>query len=105
MGQFAESFVKPTSEAWTGVEVVRRAVPRLPKISTKQLIGVVQGGGQLPPNFQGGNKGAVSERNMMRQQQPADMQIIKSYGTSKSRSKGDGFCYYYNNKRPMNRNV
>jgi hypothetical protein len=65
-------------------------------------MGVVHGGGQLPANFQG-NKGAVSERSMMRQQQPVDMQIIKSYGL-KSRSKADGFCYYYNNKR-MNRNV
>jgi hypothetical protein len=89
--------VKPATEAWTGVEVMRRTVPRLPKISTKQLIGVVHTSGQLPIK----STGLPSERGA--RQQPVDMQIIKNYG--KAKAKGDGFCYYYNNKKPMNRNV
>ena len=88
--------MKPNNEAWTGVEIVKRSVPRLPKISTKQLIGVVHGGGQLAPNF----------HNRISVRQASDLQIIKSYSgvNKKANRNGDGFCYY-SHKKPMKRNV
>ncbi len=99
IGQYMESFVKPSNEGWSQVEITRRTVPRLPKITTKQLISVVNG-----RTVSAGNIAAQSRLNSERQY-PSDLQLVRSYSINKStRNSTDGFCYYYN-KKPMKRNV
>ena len=102
--QFIDSFTKPKSSQWNdandGAEITRKTVPRLPKISTKQIIGVVRGST--------GNLAVRSAHDNNVKNIPNDMQILRSFSlnrqTRPDSRQQDGFCYYYN-KKPIRRNV
>lgn len=89
LNQYLESYVKPTTDAWYGLETHRRSMPRLPRITTRQLISV--------PTY------ASMKDIRPRSEKPivSKKHLISAYSiTSKSRANSsDGYCYRRSTKR------
>lgn len=94
LNHYIDSLKRPTTEAWTTVNQKQKATPKLPKISTRQLIAVKSGAYNIVR--------ATSERGM---QHTNTQSIMRSYvyGNKSRPSSTDshGFCYY--NKQPIKR--
>ena len=80
---YLESYIKPTSDAWQGLETHKRSVPKLPRITTRQLISVPTSA-NLRSSMQKQDSAIVSKKH-----------LFSTYSINeKSRtSSNNGYCY------------
>lgn len=88
--QYLDAFTIPSTDAWTGVEITRKSAPRLPKITTKQLVSIRTNAPYSP--YRSGSERALFHTNKH--------EILHSFVIKKkTRSNStNGLCYY--NKGP-----
>lgn len=80
---YLESYIKPTSDVWQGLETHKRSVPKLPRITTRQLISV-------PTSASSRNINQKQERSIVSRKHLFSAYTINDKLRTSS---NDGYCY------------
>ncbi len=91
LNHYIDYLARPVQEAWTGVALPAKTVPKLPKISTKQLISIKTNANSSVPNRSGSERGFYHSVHQ-------SQQLLRTYSVNTklkhSSTDAQGFCYY-----------